>query len=344
MTGEPSWSSNQYRQAWKALKGAGIPVAELATLRQKILREWASKDLRSALIFWSDAETLRSSEVSNSIQKSFDGHEEEMLDWINAGDFGLDGTPLLFALTSRINDKNPSLMLKLLPKVPGDFQAAILQDLFGSQTYPGPAGASMDDRIAGIATLPDARLRSLAWEAVFKNMANHGEDRFHELLAREDIPADAHRGALEFFAEALAREQLPAKAMERFRKLTPANQGEMGPSLLAQAEKFSFAFPLAVTNAITMLAESDQWQLIAGKGPEAIDQFLKSSKPNTEALSRWALQLPARDETADTFKRAVAARFREDLAGGTEWARSLPEGWHRQQALAQLATSVNTNR
>lgn len=338
--GEAPWTGGECRKAWHALKGSGIPPAEIAALRQRILREWAMRDLRQALIAWSDLETLRSSDISNSLQRAFDGHEEEMLEWINSGDFGLDGSELLFALSDRMTHQNPSLLMNLMPKIPKEFQEQVLQTLFGSYSHPGPDEAAMNERIAGIAGLPDERLQSLAWQAALKGMANRGEDRFHEILARDNLPADVRPAALVSFAEGLARGQEPVKAMEQFRKLSPEDQIAIGPALLDQAKIHSFARSSAVTNALTMLAESGQGKLLEAKGAEAIEHFFKSSNPNPEAVSRWALQLPASAETAATFRAAISPRFRQDLLQGAEWTRSLPAGWHREQALAQLAMSA----
>jgi hypothetical protein len=341
--GEAPWTGGECRKAWQALKGSGIPPAEIAALRQRILREWSMRDLRPALIAWSDMETLNSTDVSNSIQRAFDGHEEEMLEWINSGDFGLDGSELLFALSHRMTDKNPSLLMKLMPKIPEEFQERVLQNLFGSHSHPGPDEPAMNERIAGIAGLPDERLQSLAWQAALKGMANRGEDRFHEILARDDLPADVRPAELVSFAEGIARSPEPAKAMEQFRKLSPEDQSAIGPALLDQAKAHSFARPSAVTNALTMLAESGQGKLLEAKGTEAIEHFFKSSKPNPEAVSRWALQLPASAETASTFRAAIGPRFRQDLLQGAQWARSLPAGWHRDQALAQLAITAGAS-
>jgi hypothetical protein len=343
VAGEAHWSGSECRKAWHAVKGSKIPPAELALLRQRILREWAAKDLRPALIAWSDEETLNSSEVSNAIQRAFDGHEEEMLGWIEAGDFGLDSPQLLYALTSRMEDKDPLLLLKLMPKVPEEFQQRVMQGLFGSHSHPGPDREAMDQRIEGIASLPDERLRSLAWQAVLEGMAKRGEERFHEVLGREDLPVEVRSAALGSFAEGLAGAQLPVKALADFRRLSPENRAEIGPSLLEHAKRLSFARPGAVTNALTMLAESGQWDLLEKEGPAAVDHFFKSSKPNPEALGRWALALPEREETSGVFRRAVAPRFRDDPVAGAEWARSLPEGWQRDQALAQLAMTADAD-
>lgn len=182
-----------------------------------------------------------------------------------------------------------------------------------------------------------------AWQAVLKGMANRGEDRFHEILDRDDLPADVRPAALVSFAEGIARSPEPAKALEQFRKLSPADQSAIGPALLDQAKAHSFACPSAVTNALTMLVESGQGKLLEAKGAEAIEHFFKSSKPNPEAVARWALQLPASTETAATFRAAISPRFRQDLLQGAEWARSLPAGWHRDQALAQLAITAGAS-
>lgn len=345
LAGEAPWTGSQCRKAWYALRGSNLAPAEIAELRHRILREWAMKDLRSALIAWSDVATLNDCDISNAIQRSFDGHEEELLAWIKAGDFGLDGSAVLLALTFRINHSNPALTLKLVPGVPAEFQERVLQDFFASNRSPGLGKAVMDERLAGIAGLPDERLQALAWQAAFKGLASSGDDQFHENLARTDLPPGVHAAALESFATSLALRNTSIQAIADFHKLSPEDQAAIGPALLAQAETLSFARPAAVTNALTMLAESEQWELLAAKGPAAIDQLCESGKSNPEVLGRWAMQLPQREETAGTFRNALAARFRSDLPGSAAWVHSLPAGWQREQALAQLAlTAERTHR
>ena len=106
------------------------------------------RDLRPALIAWSDLETLNSTDVSNAIQRAFDGHEEEMLEWIISGDFGLDGSELLFALSHRMTDKNPSLLMKLMPRVTED-QERVLQNLSAPTAIRDRMSRPVNERIAG---------------------------------------------------------------------------------------------------------------------------------------------------------------------------------------------------
>ncbi len=118
--------------------------------------------------------------------------------------------------------------------------------------------------------------------------------------------------------------------------------GRFGRQYNSQQRLRLLAWQASVTDALTLLAGGGQWELLAAKGPAAVDAALKSPAPNPSALSRWALELPAREETAETFRHAVAASFRDDLAGSVTWAGSLPAGWHREQALAQLAITADT--
>ena len=352
--GESPWSASECRKAWQALDHAGLSPTELAMLRSKILAELAAKDLRSALIAWSDlgrpkpegcwvgGGALASGPLIDR-GFSFDGREEELLDWINAGDFGLDSGQLLGILTGR--SMRPELMQKLLPKVPPELQVEAMRKVFWTyQNSPEPDRAAMNLRIAEIAKLPDERLRLLAWQAALTGMANRGEEPFFENLDRPDLPPEARRAALERYADFLANSQNAAEAAAGYNKLMPEDQVSIGPALLAEAESLQSigARVSSVTDALTLLAGSGQWELLAAKGPAAVDVALKSPTPNPSALSRWALQLPAREETAETFRHAVDAGFRNDLAGSVAWAGSLPAGWHREQALAQLATTADT--
>ena len=341
--GESPWSASECRKAWQALKYAALSPTELAMLRSKILAEWAAKDLRSALIAWSDLGRPKPEGMGELQQFSFRGHEEELLDWINAGDFGLDSGQLLGILTGQ--EMRPELMQKLLPKVPLELQVEAMRKVFWTyQNSPEPDRTAMNLRIAEIAKLPDERLRLLAWQAALTGMASRGGEPFFENLDRPDLPPEARRAALEIYADFLAHSQDAAKAVAGYSKLTPVDQASIGPALLAQAESLQTtgARVSSVTDALTLLAGSGQWELLTAKGPAAVDVALKSPSPNPSALSRWALLLPAREETAETFRHAVDAKFRNDLAGSVAWARSLPVGWHREQALAQLAITADT--
>ena len=352
--GESPWSASECRKAWQALNHAGLPPTELAILRSKILAEWAAKDLRSALIAWSDLGRPKPEGlwVAGGMMApgplidrgfSFYGHEEELLDWINAGDFGLDSGQLLGILTDR--SMRPELMRKLLPKVPPELQVEAMRKVFWTyQNSPEPDRTAMNLRIAEIAELPEERLRLLAWQAALTGMANRGGEPFFENLDRSDLPPEARRAALERYADFLARSTNAAEVAAGYRKLTPEDQASIGPVLLTEAESLQStgARVSAVTDALNLLVGSGQWELLAAKGPAAVDVALKSPSPNPSALSRWALQLPAREETAETFRHAVDAKFRNDLAGSVAWAGSLPVGWHREQALAQLAITADT--
>jgi hypothetical protein len=341
--GESPWSASECRKAWQALKFAGLSPTELSMLRSKILAEWAAKDLRSALIAWSDLGRPKPEGMGELQQFSFRGNEEELLDWINAGDFGLDSGRLLGILTGQ--EMRPELMQKLLPKVPLELQVEAMRKVFWTyQNSPEPDRTAMNLRIAEIANLPDERLRSLAWQAALTGMANRGGEPFFENLDRSDLPPAARRAALEIYADFLAHSQDAAKAAAGYSKLTPEDQASIAPALLAEAETLQSigARVSAVTDALNLLVGSGQWELLATKGPAAVDIALKSPSPNPSALSRWALQLPARQETAETFRHAVDAKFRNDLAGSVAWVGSLPVGWHREQALAQLAITADT--
>jgi len=311
-------------------------------LRRGIMNEWLKTDLHSALITWTDEETLAAN-LPYHLEGAIAGHETEMLEWILAGEFGIDGKVLLDRWIQAAG-KDPDMLLAALPKVPAERRDKLISGLFP----PGMKRELLDQRIAKIAEIPDAALQVKAWVRVMEMIRddarlNGREDRVAELLARPDVPPEARRAAAESYAVRLADEREPPKALEAFRKLAPEDQLTVGPKLLEQAGSYSAFHSGAVTNALTMLVESNQWEVVEAQGPKALDDFFKDRKPNAEAVSRWALQLPPRDETAAIFRHAVAGRFRDDLNAGAEWARSLDNGWQRDQALAQLAIAAEGN-
>lgn len=121
-SGSAQWSAMDCRQAWRALQHSDLPPRELMALRDQLIRHWASRDLHTALIAWSDANSLET-DLSNRFGAFVIGHEEEMLDWIKSGDFGADGPVLLRRLLSETKDRNPDLLQKLRPKLPKGFQS-----------------------------------------------------------------------------------------------------------------------------------------------------------------------------------------------------------------------------
>jgi hypothetical protein len=118
--GSAQWSAMECRQAWLALRHSDLPPRELMALREQLIRHWASRDLHAALCAWSDADSLEH-DLSNRFGEFVVGHEEEMLEWIKAGDFGADGPVLLRRLLSDTEDRNPDLLEKLRPKLPEGF-------------------------------------------------------------------------------------------------------------------------------------------------------------------------------------------------------------------------------
>ncbi|QJE97045.1 hypothetical protein [Luteolibacter luteus] len=340
--GEGPWSAGDLRRAWHALKGSALPPDELAILRDKLRREWLVKDLRAALMVWSDEETLDASDVGTKIQGHLKGHEEEMLDWILAGDFGLDGRAVLDCWAARVGEKDRGLVLRSLGKIPVEFREQVIQSTFRwSMTV-----EEIDACVEELAKLTDDGVKTACWNAMLRGIAfnainNGGPDRIHELIARQEIPGQARQAGLGLLAERIARSSQPAKAMEDFHKLSDDDQLVIAPQLLAEAKGNALASGSAVPNVLEMLCELENWELLAEEGPAAIDTFLERRKQSGGELSRWALKLPAREETAEIFRRAVSERFREDLEEGATWVASLPEGWHREQAFAQLAISAD---
>ncbi len=324
------------------MEGSQLPPGEIVFLRRRIMDEWLKTDLHSALIAWTDEETLGAN-LPYHLEGAIAGHEKEMLEWILAGEFGMDGRVLLDRWIQAAG-KDPDALLAALPKVPAERRDRLISGLFP----PGLKREQLDARIAKIAEIPEEALQVKAWVRVMEmvrddSRLNDREDRVAELLVRPDVPPEARRAAAESYALRLADEREPPKALEAFRKLAPEDQLAVGPKLLEQAASYSVFHPSAVTNALTMLVESSQWELVEEQGPQALDNFFRDRKPEAETVSRWALQLPPRDETAAIFRHAVAGRFRDDLTAGTEWARSLEDGWHRDQALAQLAIAAEGN-
>ena len=92
------------------------------------MNEWLKRDLHSALTAWTDEETLGAN-LSYPLEGVIAGHEEEMLEWILAGDFGLDGKALLGRWAEQAS-KNPDTLLAALPRVPEDCEVGLLRRLF----------------------------------------------------------------------------------------------------------------------------------------------------------------------------------------------------------------------
>lgn len=340
--GEGPWSANDLRKAWYALRDSSLPPDELVILRDKLRQEWLAKDLRAALMAWSDEETLNSSDIGNKIQALLKGHEEEMLDWILAGDFGLDGRAVLDCWASRVGEKNRAVFLRSLGKIPVEFREEVLQSAFRWSMKVEEIDASVEE----LGKLPDGELKTSAWKAMLRSVAynsiyNGGPDRIHELIVRQEIPTEARLAGMGFLADRVVQSSQPAKAFEDFHRLSEEDQLVIAPQLLAQAKDSAMASGSAVPNVLGMLCESENWDLLINDGPGAIDAVLEKRKQSPGELSRWALKLPARGETSEVFRRAVSGRFREDPEDGAEWVESLPEGWHRDQAFAQLAMTAD---
>lgn len=345
VAGEGPWTATECRKAWRALKGAPLPPEQLAALREMILREWLGKDLRSALIAWSDDGTIPPMAVNMVKTRFLAGHEEELLDSIVAGDFGTDSAEVLRIWNSRVAEKNPGLVLDLAKKIPAEFRATLLRSVFSSNLEQD----KLDACVAKAVAMGDPKLKEEVWGAILSGTIKYrisysgsGEDLVHELLAREDVPAAARALALRTLAECLvSSNRNAARTLQDYAKLSAADQATVAPLFIDQAASLSFATPDAVTTAVSALAAQGQWETIAAKGPAAIDKMFSSGKPSPQAVSRWALDLPERDETVAVYRRALAARFRDNLTASNEWVASIPEGWHRDQAYAQLAMTAD---
>lgn len=339
--GDSPWSAADLRKAWRALGRLKIPPGELEILRKELFKEWAAKDLRSALMAVTDEKTLPGSgELQDLDPRLLMAQSDELFDWIMAGDFGLDGRDMLQLWGAWGMVRNPELALELVGRVPPALQETFLQQVFG-----GLGGPSIETRIGMIAKLPDDRLKTFAWESLLEGAMENarqkmGPDRTHELLAMEGIPKEAREKALARYADILMGTAVMAETKDGFLRLSPEDQRLIGPELLEEAERRSFSAE-TLSSTLSLLMESGQWELVSNKGPAAVDKVFDYDGADIQAMANWAQQIPPRDEAKDTYRHAVSARFRADLNGGRDWALALPEGWHRDQALAQLAKTAD---
>lgn len=338
--GDSPWSAADLRKAWRALGTLKIPPGEMEILRKELFKEWAAKDLRSALMALTDEKTLTGGELQELDPMRMIEQSDDLFDWIMAGDFGLDGRDMLRLWGAWGMVRNPERGIELMDRVPPALQETFFQQVFG-----GVGGSSIETRVGMIAKLSDERQRTLAWRSLLEGAMENarqrmGPDRTHELLAMEGIPKEARERALGKYVETLMGTAAVGESASNFRRLSAEDQRSIGPRLLDEAERRSFSAE-TLTSTLSLLMESGQWDLVSDRGPAAVKKVFEYDGADTAAMAQWAQELPPRDEAKETYRLAVSGRFGGDLNGSQDWVLSLPEGWHRDQALAQLAKTAD---
>ena len=169
-----------------------------------------------------------------------------------------------------------------------------------------------------IARLPDERLQSLAWQAVLKGMANRGETVFTKSSTATTSRLMSARQRWFRLPKASPAARSPPR---RWSNSANCRRwiNRRSARLLDQAKAPQFR-PLDGGDQRTHHAGGKRSGKIArSQGAEAIEHFFKSSKPNPEAVSRWALQLPASAE-----RRPHSAR--QSARGSTRISCRVPNG------------------
>lgn len=338
------WSASDYRLAWRELARQKLPPAELAELRNRILEGWAEKDLHSALIAMSDRGRLNGNDLQRLSKSLIVARRHELLDWILAGDFGLDGKELLGFWTSCVAPADPSLLLASLDRIPGDCRDLLLSSWVDATLRSKDAGG-IPGAAANIEKLPGEADRSEAWTALLGQLSWKKEDAFFDMLSRSKLTPEDRGKVLQGLVDSFwVWAGSEAESRKRFARLSPEDQSASGSLLLDTADKAAWASPTQVSASLSMLADSGQWDLLRQRGEESLDKMLKSDRINLEAASRWALTLPEGEATAPLFRKTVAARLAADPVAGAAWVESLPEGWHRTQAETELGALRSTSR
>jgi hypothetical protein len=331
--------SGEERKALDAIRNSALNDHQKRFLRDRILLDWMARNPRSALMML--AEEGSGSDFRNRLtREAVKGREEEMLDWIMNGDFGLSGAEILRAWGHQVASIDGNILFMLIPKVPGEFRSEMLGQLFGPSNDP----QVLEARIGQIQGITDEQLRLQAWKAALSGAANgptgRMEDptRFLALMARKDVPPEARAEGLNRFAYGLMANQSRAEAAKFFSMLPAEDQAAMSGDLLKAARTAGMLNSSAYLSALTMVSGSGQWEMISAEGPKLVDAMYERHPGTAASASRWALQLPERKEAVSTYRRIVGGMFKQGGADEANiWIDALPEGWHKDQAYAQLA-------
>jgi hypothetical protein len=324
--------SAAFRSAWSALAKEPLNTEDRVAAQSQLLAEWAKVDLDGALqAFLGEAWDGTSSDpfaynggLPTAFATEFREHPESSWAALSRNKMAralLAGTWIENAAT-----KDPELTLSILDEIPLNLRFDAMNRIFDRENPLSPeTRAALLTKLASIGS-PDEVERRLA--EIYRRTPATGDPAV--LAAQWNALPTGPQRTVQMTAWANTMRGLDLeKFSSEWAKIPAADQAQAARLLLAQVDNSSPALTFAIDRAIL----TEQWDIFK----EDIANKLRGFKTDRQALARWALTLPERQETRAVFNLAISEKLLENPAAGQAWLEQLPAGsWHREWGLVEM--------
>lgn len=325
---KPRLSSREYRAAWEAIGRRNLTKQERLQLQNTVLRQWMEVDPEAAMKAFLALPWDEMAIPMFAFQGYFAKNPIEAWDLLNSGRLGLGASMLKGQWAQSVVREHPELVLSQLREFRQDQQKDLLMTIAGLMSKDP---ARREEFIDKLCAFPEDK-QTLDWIKSLAPMLGTGETpaALREKLAAADSPQRTtlylHQFGLalkDTDMEAIRAEwsQLPAELKERAVRAITLHTDPDGTK--------------NTPGLFTMLVEAKQWDFLNTERWR-LGRYAQTPEKKEE-LAKWALTLPEDPGTQEIFHRAVDPFIRADLDKGGAWVETLPKGWQRDRALAELS-------
>lgn len=325
------FTARECQAAWEAIGKRNLTKDERCTLQQQVLMRWAEVDPEAALKAalespWDSQGTQQV--LLGSFHQYFSNNPVEAWDLIRSGRLGVGADLVKVSWAYAAGRENPGLVLSYIGEMPPSQITGVMQSL---ATYVRNDPEKREAFINRLCEFPEDQ-RFTDWIKRLAPMLSAGEtsSSLRDKLAAAETP-QRKTLYLHQFGQSLKDadmatirsewSQLPQDAKERAARAITLHTDPQGAK--------------NTPGLFTMLAEVSQWDFMNTE-KWRLGRYAQTPEKKEE-LAKWALTLPEHSGSQEIFHRAVEPYIRADMDKAGDWIETLPKGWQRDRALAELS-------
>lgn len=316
------------RKAWELLRT--LPPDERLRLRGRLLQEWASVDLASAM------EAVLMDPEAKDLLVSLEGllaeNPESFRELFAEERYGLKTAVLRQWWIDQMAKIRPELLLSSIESLGPYDQRRSIAAL--SKTVSDPE--KLWDLLNPLTALPDNERNRRLW----MNLSEAVAARMNAAAVVDwcsSVPGPAGQVMLTHSMAVLLGRSDYNGAKATYAALSPELRQQIVQAAIGKPGSNADAYRAAIDEVIN----TPQWASQAKMIGFNLHNMSMSQSIQKSSLD-WALKLPERDDTMDIYRVAIRSYLTNKPQEARTWIEALPPGWKRQNSLAAyVQTTMN---
>ena len=327
----PRFTAKECQAAWDAIGKRNLTRQERLNYQRQVLLMWAEVDpeaaLKAALASPWDEQGSQG-QLLGAFHGYFSKQPVESWDLLKSGKLGLGSSLVMMQWAYSVAPEHPALVMGYFNEFPDARKTGLLQNI-AMNVRNDPQ--KRDEFMEKVAELEESKQFN-AWAKMLAESFAGMEST--ETLREKFLGADSPQKTtlyLHMLGYSLKDADMSA-IRDEWAKMPPEMQGRAARAFALHSD------PNGTKNTpglFDMLVKTNEWDFMN------TEKWRLGRYANTperkEDLAKWALTLPETSGSQEIFHRAVEPFINLDINRAGDWIETLPKGWQRDRALAELS-------